>query len=583
MNLPRPTPAPRRFEAIALLLVLTCGAFLAAGRVSYRLDSDTAFQLESVRQWLHGASPSPGFLLLPDPADLSRDNLVWSTWWPPGFPFLYTPLAAAGLRFATALRVTSFLLFLAGALGWLRLADRSPLPRGLRLLYAASLASYAVTLGGAASLRTADILAWAAAPWLIGLALHLGERRPEPPRPALLFLAGLALGATYWMRYSLFLIALPLLAWIALRLVPFLPLSRGKGRLAVLGLGFALPVAALFLLDLRLSVSAAESATGTRSAWSVEDTRSAQPLWLAVSAVGAPGLGLFQNDLWINHLVYFSDARLPFLRGAAPADRLLLKALLGIPATAALAWGLAWARRRRPGPEATLAAVLAAGFYLELLAVSALVGYNYLANEARFAAGFLPLAQPLVLAGWRETEGWLRRALGALCIAVLCLAPIAFAAANFVKNDLRDRAAAGCAPSPSGLFTPELACRGLPAVQAAVAETLGSSPGVVLLAGPQGWGSSFLMWLEVPQRTLPVATFISPLGARYRDAADLHGTGPLVTSRPLRVVLLAERSLAADGLLAALEARFPQAGPWRSVPLPEGSAVTLVTTDLRPR
>src|SRR5205085_8878753 len=143
-----------------------------------------------------------------------------------------------------ALRLTSLVLFLIGSLGWLRLADRLAVPSWVRFLYAASLAGYAFTIGGAASLRTGDVLAYAAGPWLVALALWTvcAENAPVPR----FFLCGLALGFTYWLRYSLFLVALSLLAWAAFHAV----FGEGRrsaglrlGRLAVLGTGFVLPVA----------------------------------------------------------------------------------------------------------------------------------------------------------------------------------------------------------------------------------------------------------------------------------------------------------------------------------------------------
>ncbi len=66
----------RRWSPHLLVLALAVLAFLAGAAVPYRVDTDTAFQLESVRQWTRGDSPSPGMLRLPDPGDLSRDELV---------------------------------------------------------------------------------------------------------------------------------------------------------------------------------------------------------------------------------------------------------------------------------------------------------------------------------------------------------------------------------------------------------------------------------------------------------------------------------------------------------------------------
>jgi hypothetical protein len=581
MTLPRFFP---RRGPLLLFLGLTFAAFAAGALVPYRLDSDTAFQLESVRQWLHGDVPSPGYLRVPDTADLSHDRLVWSTWWPLGFPFLYSVLPAAGIPFGMALRLTSLLFFLIGSLGWLRLADRLELPGWLRLLYAASLAGYVFTAGGAASLRTADVLAYAAGPWLAALVLRTILRSSADRAAGGLFLCGLALGFTYWLRYSLFLIALPLLAWTAFHALWG---TRGRsatlrlGRLAALGTGFVLPVAVLFVLNLHLSASLVESVTGTRSTWSSEDTVSPQPLRLAVSALGAPGLGLFQTDLWMHHLIYFSDARLPFFRGMSGPERLLIKSLLGIIPTLALFLGLRRGRRLFPGPQADLAAVLPVGFYLVLLVVSLVVGYNYLAQETRFAAGFLPLAQPLVLAGWLVPGAAAgRRRWGALAAAAFCVLPLLFAAAVFLKNEVGERRAAHCTPDAAYLYIPELACRNLPAVEQAVAAALRSPRDVVVLAGPRGWGSSFLMWLDVPQRVLPVSTWVSPLGVGYTEPANLQSHHLFTASQPLRVLVVADRSFAADGTLAGLLARFPQARGCHGMPVPDGAGVVLSVCDL---
>ncbi|HKH43100.1 MAG TPA: hypothetical protein VKM72_00365 [Thermoanaerobaculia bacterium] len=573
----------RRSEAYAALLLLTVAAFLAASLVPYRVDTDTGFQLRSLQQWTRGETPSPGTLRVPDAGDLSQDALVWSSWWPPGFPFLYAPLAAAGLSLAATLRITSFLIFLAGTAGWMRLADRTELSRATRLLFAVALAAYALTLGGAASLRSADNLSFAAAPWLILLVL----RRDEPePSYARLVLCGAALGASYWLKYTLFVAALPLAAWLAVRL---LLREKSRGALALLrpaalGLGMVLPVIALIALNAAQSGDLAESTTGARSTWNAEDLASARPLSIALGAAGAPGLALFQSHLWISHLVYFSDGRLPFLRTFDNPQRLLLKSLLGLPGTAALLWGL-WRARRDRGMSRLLALGLTAlgGFYVLLGAVSLAVEYNYPANEPRFAAAVMPLLYPLLLASWltaaRRQAPPLARTAALLAFVVFFLAPVAFATADFVRNEIGGRRAPAAASS-TGLYIPEISPRDVPRVQARIAGLLRSPRDVVVLAGPAGWGSSFMMWLETPWRTLPVTTFCLPLGGRYVEAADLRASLPLTSSKPLRVVLVASLSLQERGWLSRLQARFPQARAWTpAAPVP-GSNVGIWVSDL---
>lgn len=568
-----------------LLLALTLAAYLAGLAVPYRVETDTAFQLKSVQQWVRGESPTPATLRFPEPGDLGHDGLLWTNWWPPGFPVLYAPLAALGLSLAVDLRVTSLILFLVGAAGWLSLVDRLSPPAWVRHLFVAGLAAHAVTLGGAASLRTADVLTWAAGPWLLALALRAGEAELAAPW---LFASGLLLGGSYWLRYSLFLTAVSLCAWMALRLLRRSgPNSLGGavrlGRMTALGIGFALPVAALFLINLRTAPTLTEGVSGTRSAWVVDDVRFTRSPRLAASLAGAPGLSLFQADLPLTHLTFFSDSRLPFLRGWTTADRLLLKSLLGIPGTVALLWGLLRLRRRRPGPLPDLTLFVTAAFYLEMTAVSLVVGYNYLANEPRLATGFLPAASLLALAGWVPIEAGRRARSGAaLLMAVFVAVPVAFAAANFARNDLWDRWKTHYQPSETGLYMPELSPRNVPEIRAAVAAALRSSGDVVVLAGPAGYGSSFVMWLELPQRALPAGTYVAPLGARYTDALDLRGSRKLVSLRPLRVVLVVAKSLVQDGWLPRIQARLPQARAWQTAPTPADAAVEIWWSDLAP-
>jgi len=564
-----------------LVVALASAGWLAALAVPYRVDTDTAFQLKSVQQWLRAESTTPATLRLPDAADLSHDTLLWSNWWPPGFPLVYTPLATL-LSLAAALRLTSLVLFLVGSAGWLFLAERLAPSRWVRILFAASLAAYSVMLGGAATLRTADLLTYAAGPWLMVLALRAGEREAPASR---LFLAGLTLGGSYWLRYSLFLAAVPLLAWIALRTLRSSRPSR-IGRLALLALGFALPVSGLLLINLREAPTLSEGVSGTRSAWVIGDVQSTRSPRLAAALAGAPGLALFQNDLWITHLAYFSDARLPFLRGLGSADRLLLKSMLGIPGTLALSWGLWRQRRRRSDPLPTLALFAMAIFFLELMAVSLAVGYNYLANEPRLAVGLMPAVSLAALAGWApgapngERPSWLARAVNVLLVGAFVGLSFAFAGASFARNEVGDRLALRYQPSSTGLFQPEISPRNVPEVKAAVAAVLRSPEDVLVLAGSPGWGSSFVMWLEFPQRALPAGTYVAPLGQRYTGALDLHGPGRLPTSRPLRVVLVVAKSLIQDGWLPRLQSRFAQARSWQTAPTPADSAVVIYFSDL---
>ncbi|HEV7784624.1 MAG TPA: hypothetical protein VGQ28_04750, partial [Thermoanaerobaculia bacterium] len=78
----------------------------------------------------------------------------------------------------------------------------------------------------------------------------------------------------------------------------------------------------------------------------------------------------------------------------------------------------------------------------------------------------------------------------------------------------------------------------------------------------------------------PETTFFDPLGASYRDAANLRSKSLLTSSQPLRVVLVIAKSLLTGGELHRLQARFPQARTWRAAPAPVHSNVVLWLSDL---
>jgi hypothetical protein len=196
----------------------------------------------------------------------------------------------------------------------------------------------------------------------------------------------------------------------------------------------------------------------------------------------------------------------------------------------------------------------------------------------------MPLLHPFVLLGWRAAFGRRSRTgerlIAAASFTLFFLAPTAFVAIDFAKNEIGHRLIPGYQASSTGLWVPEISSGSVPQVQAAVASLLRSPQDVVIVASPAGSGESFLMWLEMPGRVLPVTTFNLPLGGRYLQAADLKSDQPLTTSRPLRVVLLTARSLDAEGWLARLQARFPQAHGWTRGPDVPGANAEIWFSDL---
>lgn len=570
-----------------LLVLLAVLGYAATAWRPYPVGSDLAFHVQSLRQWRLGQSPGPNWVAVPDPRDLSTLRQVWTVWWPPGVAFAFAPLAATPLPLGHALRLTAGLLFLAGCAGWWRLALRLGLSRPALSLAALMLLSYGPLIGGMAVLTAGDVLPFALVPWLwLWTCSALGvwdADRPASPVPLrrLLPLAFL-LGGLYWVKYSGFLTGVGLIACLLLHalVTPGRSLAR---RLAVAlpgALCFAVPVLALtwcngaFGGTLNTVTQNAE-----RSFFAPPDSPPALLLYLA----GAPGLDLFQAEGWITHLTSFTAVSERAVRLLGGGDPEKARAVLGLPGTAVLLLALALARRRLPARVFRITCILAAVPLALLAALTAVVGFNFLVNSLRFSAAFLLPVQFLALEilVQEAQHPRLRRRTAAVTLGALFFAlPLAYLAADFALHHAfapaRER------PTAQRLSVSQLSSGDLRRLVAAIERAAPGPSDVVVLAVPDGAGTSFAAWLEMRRPSLPLGYFYGPLASSLGAAADLEGEVPFRTARPLRVALVVAKPLVDSGLLPRLQRRFPQAGPWREHPAPPDAAVRILSAELRP-
>jgi hypothetical protein len=91
-------------------------------------------------------------------------------------------------------------------------------------------------------------------------------------------------------------------------------------------------------------------------------------------------------------------------------------------------------------------------------------------------------------------------------------------------------------------------------------------------------------WIEFGGRLLPLTTFDAPLTATHgKDGANFYGSAPFVTSRPLRVVLVASNIFSRSDfpqLVGHIKERFIQARQWIRGPLDPDGRVQIWSADL---
>ena len=231
--------------------------------------------------------------------------------------------------------------------------------------------------------------------------------------------------------------------------------------------------------------------------------------------------------------------------GSPPARRLRpspAQTLLGIPEPF-YSPGVWASGRDRPALSFALARLQTVGFYLLLAVISPARELRLPDPGDPLAGRCAPPGLPFRARGGLSAGTAWHRHFAALLLGI----PLVFATASFAKNDLHDRLPLRGSAAETGLLTPGFRQRNVPEVRAAVAAALRSPGGRGRGGRPgRGWGSSYVMGLDLPFRTLPLSTFSAPLGARYLDAAELAAP-PLTLLTASRVVLVVDQASSMAG------------------------------------
>lgn len=546
----------RRLAFVALLSTLLL--VLATARAPQGLYSDPAWQLLATEQFFAGSSPSINTLVQPDPSDVTRDRGEWIVWWAPGTQLAVSPLLAAGISPAAAVRAVVVICLLLGAAGWALWFSLFRIPSWAQVALAA-LFPWARYASNALFFYSAEALVFGIAPWLLLGSLVVARRLEARPRAAVGPAAalGVALGMAYVLKYSAVFVSLGVLAFLALCVLTTVRAARatrpGDGQhaplrwrvaaLAACVVAFALPIAILSALN-RIQGTTANLVTA--SAGLHAD-------WHNVAfAIANPALAMADADAAVRFLFLHPS------RALLRSDLSLV--WFGLPGGLLLAWLLAGRVRRIAGAAVTSEASdsprSAEGLAITVLlvAVCCLVlvwtisaGASFEARHVATASmAVLPLALQAGFARFRSSSLAVRALLAGAAACYVAL-PLAYGVASVAGKV--GRLGATYRVGPSGFASPVLASSD---VQACLREATA------------GFDARTDIWY------LPEPISALDMGGSRAIVVDADMT-PIeklrghrfVTSVTRRVRALLPASFEADGKGPLIRSSFPQARGWR--------------------
>ncbi len=353
---------------------------------------DPAWQLNALRQYLAGQSPTFNTLVQADPTDLSRDRWQWISHWPPLMGLMVWGLSKAGASMALAVRILAAAGLLVGSLGWARWMDRFALPSWFIGMAAASIPLFRYANNPIFSYST-EGLAFALGPWILLGAERLARRWSV----GLAVATGVLLGGAYWAKYSLIFVSLGAVAFLIWRV-------RWKSLWAAVPC-FVL-IGALNLLN-RIMGDAASLVTEIPFGVALDARALLAPFAFLPLAMADLGTMLYYLSLDRGYRLAYADT---------------LICLLGVPGAVLLMWLL------RPSRNEEWLATFAAAASMISLAGLWLTGrtVSYEARHLEVAAiGLIPFAAAAAYRKWPGLSRTLRAtlttaAVGYLVIPVLC-------------------------------------------------------------------------------------------------------------------------------------------------------------------
>ena len=515
---------------------------------------DPVVQLVALQQHQRGESPAWNVWQRVDPGDLSHDIAEPVGWWPPSIPLLtHAVTTSTGLPLGSALRLLAVAAGAIGVIGWAVWWARFPLPAGW-IFTACALLPWVRHASSALFRFSGEILAFAAAPWVfLGLAMCLARLRRVSPGLIVPALIGLGVGASYWVKYSLFVASA---ASLAVTILLALKSSRERRPLLapILALALAAAVGPVALKAFHLAQSAIDP-VGRANPGNVTAA-------LVLFFFGNPVLALADaSGPYFDALVY------PGVGGFGGHGHAAV-AWIGFPGGLLLTWLLVHAHRSKVLEPHVAIAVSVLPIFTVLM-----LGLWLTSDVARDTRLFIPAAfaaLPAVLLTargiWPIAHGLLRVVLLAsagIYLAVPSIYGPLYVAAKIARS--RD-----IHPGPTGLALP----------------SFGTADTRALVASLKIYASSTTVWiaenlegaLEIPGRCL------TPISGRSvaEDMRNIYAPPDSLahwrTSRPIEVRMISSSRQVPPALLTTLR----DVGPWTAHPTAVADIVVWAAT-MHPR
>lgn len=172
----------------ALFLILASTTTLFSLKQGMSVGEDVTGQVLSSLQYYEGRTTFANYCSMPNPLDLSQNQSNWSPR-PPGASWIALPGLFLGLSIGDSLRLSLFLFFVGGGVGWLKLSKQFALSSEslqlLALLLGLGVGSATTFFG------TMNCALFCLAPWMILWAITLGRQMYEKDSPMLVLISSL--------------------------------------------------------------------------------------------------------------------------------------------------------------------------------------------------------------------------------------------------------------------------------------------------------------------------------------------------------------------------------------------------------
>jgi len=516
--------------------------------------SDPAWGLRAAQDYLAGKSPSINHCRIVDTGDLSKDAFGWVQAWPPSPQIMFLPFLALGLSTGEAARLVVLAFTLLGCAGWVKWTQRMGVNYPMTIFMAVILPWLRFATLPYFNF-SADLFVFALTPWLMLFCLSLPHRQ----RPGALFLyalAGLCAGLFYLLKWSGLFVTLGVLSWWLI-ITCFMRPRRFLAA-SVFSLFCFFPVVAYSLLNAKLGGHF--NTLGAHQFISfIVDPR------IFIGSFGNIGLSVFDLESLLNFI---------FLPAARPAliDWGWL-GIFGIPFFPLAVWLFRRALRgKKMTPQILLTTCVFVVSWLAVLGLTVtfngkadkLYWYTYVTRYIRPAT---LAVMPILLLGLHGFSLLRRKTkvIVAVLIVTYCFIPCVYSITAFFFK--LKRVPVSYRAGPTGIYNPFLNSSDSRSVIDEIYSVIRDrSRDVIYVTDPQEW-------LDIDGRVICALADIIPQN-------EIKQSPPMITSRPLRMVMVLPKHFENNGKDGLLRSKVPQARLWQMLPSRVDSPANIWFADL---